>query len=198
MIEPHASFESDPRRILIVEAEPETRELLRVGLASCGLLIQTAKDGAEALSHLESGEFDLVLLDLRIPDMDGLELIETLRTQRNFTRIIVTSPYIPKTVVLTAISLGVTKFMDQPTNLRLFRNLVKEVLQGEETPERRAFRFARKLNFAEAARTLEYHPKPDPEIVIWKRVFDRLAFGRSDQDLSEFSNDIMEYAIARN
>lgn len=65
--------------ILIVDDDPEIRQVLRIGLTQAGFETQEASDGAEGLAKATSGRFDLVILDIGLPRMDGLEVCRVLR-----------------------------------------------------------------------------------------------------------------------
>lgn len=66
-------------RILVVEDEKPISNLLRMGLEKAGYSCTCVFDGAEAAAYLESDRFDLVLLDIMIPEIDGFELMEYIR-----------------------------------------------------------------------------------------------------------------------
>jgi two-component system OmpR family response regulator len=66
-------------RLLVVEDEPNIRELLATSLRFAGFEVETAGDGATALALAEEGEPDLVVLDVMLPDVDGFEVTRRLR-----------------------------------------------------------------------------------------------------------------------
>ena len=66
-------------RILVIDDEPRIRELLQKALSSAGYEVITAKDGSEGLTKCIHAAPDLVLVDLYMPDCDGMELISDLR-----------------------------------------------------------------------------------------------------------------------
>ena len=66
-------------RILVVDDEADTLELLRTLLESEGYAIETAADGESALERVRAGRPDLILLDVMMPEMDGLEVCDRLR-----------------------------------------------------------------------------------------------------------------------
>ncbi len=70
-------------KVLVVEDSARMARTLKKGLAEEGYTVDVAGDGASGLHMARSGEYDLVLLDLNLPDMDGLELIEELRGTRS-------------------------------------------------------------------------------------------------------------------
>ena len=66
------------KRALIVDDEPDIRELLEITLGRMGLETESAADIAEAHTLLEQHEFDVCLTDMRLPDGDGLDLVESV------------------------------------------------------------------------------------------------------------------------
>ena len=72
-------------RVLIVEDDDALRELLAIMLSGHGCQIATAQDGRHAIEVLATSNFDLVLLDLMMPQMDGLRLLRWLRKEQGLT-----------------------------------------------------------------------------------------------------------------
>jgi two-component system, NtrC family, response regulator PilR len=71
-----------PPRALIVDDEPDIRELLAITLSRMQLEVDTAGDYASAVRQLGGQRYDLVLTDMRLPDGDGLDLLEWIQTHR--------------------------------------------------------------------------------------------------------------------
>lgn len=66
-------------RILIVDDEKPILNLIRISLSNVGYLCDTAEDGSEALEKIDNGKYDLILLDIMLPEIDGFELMEYIR-----------------------------------------------------------------------------------------------------------------------
>jgi len=66
-------------RILVVDDEPDVRELFNITLKMAGFVTTTARDGIEAMNHIENDPPDLVLLDLMMPRLDGFGVLERIR-----------------------------------------------------------------------------------------------------------------------
>lgn len=66
-------------KILVVDDEPDARELIRINLEAHGFQVTVATDGAEALSSIRSAPPDLVVLDVMLPQIDGMDVCKTLR-----------------------------------------------------------------------------------------------------------------------
>ncbi len=73
--------------ILVVDDEEPIQELLRFNLEKEGYRVSVAKDGQEALKHVENDQPDLIVLDLMLPGMDGLEVCRKLRSNPKFQQI---------------------------------------------------------------------------------------------------------------
>src|ERR1019366_10010456 len=87
-------------RILIVEDERRMAELLRQGLTEEGHRITVATDGREGLSVAESGAFDLIVLDVMLPGVNGFQIVRHLRSRRDQTPILMlTAPHATKDIV---------------------------------------------------------------------------------------------------
>jgi DNA-binding response OmpR family regulator len=91
----HASTEetgeSDPLRILVVEDEPQISNFLRVGLGYEGFSVAIAEDGHEALAELKRFKPQLVILDLMLPGISGMELAERMRADPKLMIIMLTA-----------------------------------------------------------------------------------------------------------
>jgi DNA-binding response OmpR family regulator len=70
-----------PKKIFIIEDEKDIRDLLELYLKREGYIVQSAKDGEAGLQKIAKERFDLILLDLMLPQMDGLEVCRVLRSQ---------------------------------------------------------------------------------------------------------------------
>ena len=79
------------KRILVVEDEPSIAEVVSLYLKRAGFQVQTAFDGKQAMSILEKGIPDFVILDIMLPEMDGLSLTRWLRDRSNVPIIMVTA-----------------------------------------------------------------------------------------------------------
>ena len=67
--------------ILIVDDDPQIRDVLRIALKTAGHAVTEAGDGAEGLAKARNGKTDLIVLDIGLPEMDGLELCRRLRAE---------------------------------------------------------------------------------------------------------------------
>jgi DNA-binding NtrC family response regulator len=116
------------RRILIVEDEPNVRLVFRTALASDECTLSTAADGETALRWLEREPFDLILLDLQMPVMDGMELLRRLRGAGIDVPVVIISAHDSVPNIVQAMRLGAIDFLSKPLTPEALRKEVSEVL----------------------------------------------------------------------
>ena len=78
-------------KVLIIEDEPNLRNLLALNLDLEGYTTDIAKDGAEAISKLESAHYDIIILDLMLPKISGMDVLTKLRISNSTLPVIITS-----------------------------------------------------------------------------------------------------------
>jgi DNA-binding NtrC family response regulator len=119
---------SASRRILIVEDEPNMRLVFRTALLSVDYTLSTAADAESALRWLRQGPADLVLLDLQMPGMGGMELLRRLREAGIESPVVIISAHDQIPNVVRAMRLGAIDFLPKPTTPDSLRKVVAEVL----------------------------------------------------------------------
>ncbi|MDP2359991.1 MAG: sigma-54 dependent transcriptional regulator [bacterium] len=100
--------------ILVVDDEPILREDLRAFLAQRGHRVRAAADGRRALALLDEEEADLVITDLRMPGLDGLELLERVQTDHPGTLVIVLTAYASVENAIEALRRGAADYLLKP------------------------------------------------------------------------------------
>ena len=78
-------------RILVVEDEKRIADFLSRGLQGAGYAVDVAQDGTTALQFTHDTDYDLVILDLMLPDMDGLKVLERIRSRRSGPPVLILS-----------------------------------------------------------------------------------------------------------
>lgn len=121
-------------RILVVDDDRVTRHVLRKVLDEAGYATGVAKDGLDALKVLRSKRFDLMLLDVWMPRMNGLELLAKLRTRKQRPRVVVmTSDDAPETL-LKAVREQAFNYVHKPVASPVLLETVREALVAREMP----------------------------------------------------------------
>jgi CheY-like chemotaxis protein len=123
------------QRILVVDDDRSTRHLIRLQLRSAGYSVETAGDGRAALARLRRKRFDLVLLDVWMPGMDGLEMLSRLRDEPSQPKVVVMTADDTSETLLRAIREHAYKYVTKPVEPRDLIELVGGVLASE--PEAR-------------------------------------------------------------
>ena len=121
-------------RILVVDDDRATRHLIRGILTNAGHRVAVAKDGVEALTRLKTNKVDLVLCDVWMPRMNGLDLLEKIRARKVRPRVIImTSDDAPETL-LKAVRQHAFKYVHKPVHAPALVQTVRETLTAPEAP----------------------------------------------------------------
>jgi DNA-binding response OmpR family regulator len=118
-------------RILLVDDEQAILTLLSYPLRKDGYEVVQAADGGEALSRFAEGRFDLVVLDVMMPKLDGLEVCRRLRARSSVPIIMLTAKAEEIDKVL-GLELGADDYITKPFSMREFRSRVKAALRRAE------------------------------------------------------------------
>ena len=121
--------------ILIVDDEKNIRMTLSQSLDSLGVETDTAGNGEEALAKLKKKDFGLILLDIRMPGMDGMEVLRRVREVRPDIRIIMITAYGTIESAVEAIKLGAVDFLQKPFDPDEIRDLVSRVMDRDKLDE---------------------------------------------------------------
>lgn len=118
--------------ILIVDDEEDTRRSLTDLLSQQGYTVNTASDGHRAVTALEEGGADLVILDLNMPDMTGLSVLRRLQGRRPGLPVIAISAYASKEMKLELLQEGARSFFPKPIDIDALLEEVSSILKRDE------------------------------------------------------------------
>ena len=125
------------KKVLVVDDDQKTVELVKLYLNRDGYRVLTAYDGTEALRLAREGHPDLIVLDLMLPGVDGLEVCRTLRNESDVPIIMLTAKTTDQDK-LTGLDLGADDYMTKPFSPRELAARVRTVLRrlpGERGPD---------------------------------------------------------------
>jgi DNA-binding response OmpR family regulator len=121
---------SSPQRIVIVEDDVDLRETLGRALSREGYQVSFAGDGTEAISLLRERPFDLAIVDVVMPRMGGVKMLEELRALGLAVPTIIVTAFGDRFVYQRTIELGASEFLVKPVKLVELYRAVRKVLAG--------------------------------------------------------------------
>ena len=178
-------MKSETGRILIVDDEPNVRLVFRTALESAGYSVSEVEDGASALDRLEESPADLVLLDLKMPGIGGMETLRRLRDAGNDVPVVIVTAHGSIPDAVQAMKLGAIDFLSKPLRPEALRKVVGEVFRRHAHPAPRR----------EPAPT-PARPAPPTAVVVAAPVLDLTAAKRA-LNRREFvrAADLLEEAL---
>ena len=163
-------------RILIVDDEESILLSLRKALAHEGLMIEEARNGREALQLLSRAPFDLVLTDIRMEGMSGLDLLAEIKSRWPDTVVILLTGYASLESAIQALRQGAHDYLIKPVSIREVRASVREGLSKRREALRRQELLARlRESILELSRDQSASPPKQPQeenSSRWLRVGD--------------------------
>ena len=123
------------QRVLIVDDEPDIRELLEITLLRMGLETRSAEDYGQATRILLDETFDLCLTDMKLPDGDGISLVEHIQQHYPNTPTAVITAHGSIDLAIKAMKCGAFDFVSKPVSLETLRNLVDKALSLPRSPQ---------------------------------------------------------------
>jgi two-component system KDP operon response regulator KdpE len=131
-----------PSKVLVVDDEPAIRRFLRTSLTAQGFHVTEAETGAGTLEQLRRGSADVLVLDLGLPDIDGLDIIERLRSGGSALPIVVLSSRIDEMGKVKALDLGADDYVTKPFGIDELLARIRAALRHrlQQEGERPVFR----------------------------------------------------------
>jgi len=119
-------------RILILEDEEQLSNTFKKELEREGYYVDQASDGAIGLQLWQERVYDLILLDLRLPEIDGIELMKTFRSQQKLTQIIIISGASVEEDLKRAINNNIYAYIDKPVDLDELLEIIKKAINDRD------------------------------------------------------------------
>lgn len=119
-------------RVLVVDDEAVVTKGCRRILGDAGYQVDTAATGQEGLSRAMAGSFDLVVTDLRLPDLNGMELVRALRNRRPEIAVLIITGYGSVPNAVEAVKLGVADYIEKPFTPEQITEAVKRAVGVRE------------------------------------------------------------------
>lgn len=121
--------------ILVIDDEEQMLDSLRLNLQQAGYSVSTARSGEEALALFDGGNFDLVLCDLQLPEMHGMDVLKNLKEKAASTEVIIISAYGSIENAVEATKSGAFHFVEKPFEFDELQLLIDRALERQELIE---------------------------------------------------------------
>jgi CheY-like chemotaxis protein len=120
-------------KILVVDDEQVLRDLASEVLSEEGYHVSLASSGQEALEQMKQMSFDLVIADLKMPGMDGMELLKRIKENDKGVQVILLTSYLSPTTALSSLEAGAFWYLTKPLDdIRVFTEKVKLALKAKK------------------------------------------------------------------
>jgi DNA-binding NtrC family response regulator len=112
-------------KVLLVDDEEKFLEMMAERMRARGMQVSTAVSAAEAILLAETESFDAIILDLKMPEMDGLEVLKILKKKRPDSQVILLTGHASVEKGIEAMKLGATDFLEKPADLNELAQKIK-------------------------------------------------------------------------
>ena len=120
------------KKLLIIDDEENIRKMLKKSLEAENYQIELALNGEEGLEKVKGGNFDLILLDLNLPGMDGIEVLEQLRAEDNLTPVLIITGYGSVDSAVKVMKLGAIDYLQKPFNPEEIKEQIQQIIDRKE------------------------------------------------------------------
>ena len=165
-------------KILLVEDDIMLNEMITEYITSTGHAIKSVKTGNESLEILDKEKFDLLILDINLPDIDGFTILEKMHEQKRMIPTIYISALIDIGDISRAFDLGCFDYLKKPFHLKELTLRINKILKTRIVPQRHK-RLSKHYSFDSENMTLLYNNEPH---ILPKRqlqIIELLALNRS-------------------
>jgi two-component system response regulator PilR (NtrC family) len=162
--------------ILVVDDENSMREFLEIMLNKEGYQVATAAGGGEAIDLLKQSDFDLVITDIRMKEIDGLEVLKRCKELHPHTIVIMISAYASTSTAVEAMKWGAYDYLPKPFKVREIKAVIRDALETAESQE------FQELEVGDTTDVMDYHGivGESPEIKKILELLPRIAAATSN------------------
>jgi len=120
---------NEQKNVLVIEDDHNIVELLEIHLPDLGCQITARFDGVEGLERFRKGNFDLVILDLMLPGLDGLEICKKIRAENDYTPVLMLTSRSEEFDKVLGLELGADDYITKPFSIRELKARVKAIFR---------------------------------------------------------------------
>lgn len=154
------------KKVLVVEDDPNISQLIQIHLKDLDYDIQIHNNGRKGFEEANSSQFDLIILDIMLPDMDGIAICQRLRALDNYTPILMITAKSEEIDKVIGLESGADDYITKPFKIREFIARVKAIMRRQDQFKLLAGKDVRSLRFG----ALELDEKKRKVILDQKRV----------------------------
>jgi DNA-binding NtrC family response regulator len=138
---------SDAARILVIDDDENIRKVLATILEDEGYIVETAETAKKGIEKSEKAFYNLALIDIRLPDMEGIELLSKLRNTKPKMRKIIVTGYPTLQNAVSAVNKGADAYVMKPFEVEKILQTIREQLKKQE--EEKSFSEEKVVEFIE-------------------------------------------------
>ncbi|WP_339878920.1 response regulator transcription factor [uncultured Algoriphagus sp.] len=154
------------KKVLIVEDDPNISQLIQIHLKDLGYEIKVKNNGREGFESANANSFDLIILDIMLPEMDGIAICQRLRALDNFTPILMITAKSEEIDKIIGLESGADDYITKPFKIREFIARVKAIMRRQDQFAMLAANEVKLIKFE----SLEIDEKKRKVILLHKRV----------------------------
>jgi DNA-binding NtrC family response regulator len=115
-----------PEKVLLVDDEPDFLEAMAVRMRVRGLEVKTTTSIIDALGIAETESYDVIIMDLMMPEMKGLEALKTIKDKKPASQIILLTGYATREMEAEALKLGAVDLIEKPADLDRMMGIIRK------------------------------------------------------------------------
>lgn len=176
-----------PPRILVMEDDFSVARGLETVLSEEGYTVDLAETGRLALEAFKRGRFDLLVADIRLPDMDGMEIIRQVKESTPHTEVIAITGYATTSLAVDAMKLGVHDFLPKPFSEKQIVSAVRGALMARRQAARPATGRARTeaQRLIQKNEVIEVLNRTAEDLDFWRNLMENGSLALEDYTLSD-------------
>ena len=176
-------------RILVVEDEVDLQEAIAEGLRIDGYAVDTCGDGNEAYELLYAENYDLVILDLNLPGMDGLEVLDKIREENQELKVLILSARNSVSDKVKGLDIGANDYLTKPFDFEELEARIRSLLRRKFVQEQNEISFCNiKLNMSNRTVCIN-----NVQLVLTKKEFALLEYFMLNQNRVISQEELIEH-----
>ena len=124
-------------KVLLVDDEPDFLEAMAARMRVRGLEVTTTTSTIDAIGMVESGHFDVIVMDLMMPEMAGLEALKALKDLKSVSQIILLTGYATREIEAAALKLGAVDLIEKPADIERLLEKINEAQSNKNVSGKR-------------------------------------------------------------